>query len=273
MKLESLFPHSFKAIRESISPDVRKSVDLSIPSMPMVEACRADDFDFFTPFIAAGDLTVEQMQHACQRYYLGKTKSGQPVFWMIDDMLTPLDAHIGSVAWMSSLLKAREPLIDSWCVTHCLFGLHLLAESCFCPAEIKEIKESASGTGCAQKSEAEISAISAISAGLTKNICIVESEISAVILSEFFPEYLWMAYATTAHLRPELFAPLKGHKVVLFPRTDPTLSNYLFFKDLAALVRQEYEIDISVDDTLEKRATPEQKERCIDLVDFLFSHG
>ena len=275
MKLESLFPHSFKAIRESISPDVRKSVDLSIPSMPMVEACRADDFDFFTPFIAAGDLSVEQMRHACQRYYLGKTKSGQPVFWMIDGMLTPLDAHIGSSdssVWMSSLLKAREPLIDSWCVTHCLFGLHLLAESCFCPAEIKEIKESASGTGCAQKSEAEISAISAISAGLTKNICIVESERSAVILSEFFPEYLWMAYATTAHLRPELFAPLQGQRVVLFPRTDPTLSTFLFFKDLATIVRQQYEIDITVDDTLEKRATPEQKERYIDLVDFLFSH-
>ena len=100
----------------------------------------------------------------------------------------------------------------------------------------------------------------------------MESERSAVILSEFFPEYLWMAYATTAHLRPELFAPLQGQRVVLFPRTDPTLSTFLFFKDLATIVRQQYEIDITVDDTLEKRATPEQKERYIDLVDFLFSH-
>ena len=53
-------------------------------------------------------------------------------------------------------------------------------------------------------------------------------------------------------------------------RTDPTLSTYLFFKDLAALVRQRYGLDITVDDTLEKRATPDQKSRCIDLVDFLF---
>ena len=123
MKINELFPHSFKAIRKAIAPDVRKSVDLSIPSMPMVETCRADDFDFFAPFIADGNLTVEQMQHACQRYYLGKTKSGQPIFWMIDDMLTPLDAHIGSSdssVWMSSLLKTREPLIASWHVTHCL---------------------------------------------------------------------------------------------------------------------------------------------------------
>ena len=98
----------------------------------------------------------------------------------------------------------------------------------------------------------------------------VESEKSAVILSELLPEYVWMAYATTAHLSPELFAPLQGHKVILFPRTDPTLSTYLFFKDLAALVHQRYGLDITVDSTLEKRATPDQKSRCIDLVDFLF---
>ena len=233
MKIGDLFQHTFTAIRETISPDVRKSVELSIPSMSMVEICRADDFDFFASSIAAGDLTVGQMRHACQRYYLGKTKSGQPVFWMIDDMLTPLDAHIGTSTWMSTLLKAREPLIASWRVTHCLFGLHHLGVA---------------GGG----------------------VCVVESEASAVILSELLPEYVWMAYATTAHLSPELFAPLQGHKVILFPRTDPTLSTYLFFKDLAALVRQRYNLDITVDSTLENRATPSQKDRCIDLVDFLF---
>ena len=261
MRFEEVFCNTFKAIRKTISPDVRKSVDFSIPSMPMVKACRTDDFDFFAPFIAAGDLTVKQMQHACQRYYLGKTRSGLPVFWMVDDMLTPLDAHIGNSAWLSALLKSREPLIASWQVTHCLFGLHLL-----CHTEITEITETLS----VPKS---LSVRSVKSVCHKKTVCVVESERSAVILSELFPEYVWMAYATTAHLRPELFAPLLGHKVVLFPRTDPTLSNFLFFKDLAAIVRQEYEIDISVDDTLEKRATPEQKERCIDLVDFIFSHG
>ena len=236
MMIGDLFQHSFKAIRKAIAPDVRKSVDLSIPSMPMVEACRADDFDFFTPFITAGNLTIEQMQHACQRYYLGKTKSGQPIFWMIDDMLTPLDAHIGfsdSSVWMSSLLKTREPLIASWLVTHCLFGLHLLREA----------------------------------GGI---VCIVEREETAVILSEIFPKYVWMAYATTAHLTPELFAPLQGHNVILFPRTDPTLSTYLFFEDLTALVRRRYDLDITVDSTLEDHASPSQKDRCIDLLDFIF---
>ena len=293
MRFEEVFCNTFKAIRKTISPDVRKSVDFSIPSMPMVEACRADDFDFFAPFIAAGDLTVKQMQHACQRYYLGKTRSGLPVFWMMDDMLTPLDAHIGNSAWLSALLKAREPLIASWQVTHCLFGLHLFAESCFCHTDITDntdnfintdscVPSVASGKAesmdykdyAAKAAQAQKKSVKSVqSVCPNKTVCVVESERSAVILSELFPEYVWMAYVTTAHLRPELFAPLLGHKVVLFPRTDPTLSNFLFFKDLAAIVRQEYEIDISVDDTLEKRATSEQKERCIDLVDFLFSHG
>jgi len=264
MKIEEVFCNTFKAIRETISPDVRKSVELSIPSMTMVEACRADDFDFFAPFIAAGKLTVEQMRHACQRYYLGKTKSGQPIFWMIDDMLTPIDAHIGSSAWMSTLLKAREPLIASWQVTHCLFGLHLLG-----PAEMKEIKESAVGTGCAQMSKANISAISFISAGQLKTVCVVESEASAVILSELFPEYLWMATGYLANLNEMVFLPLKGHHVVCFPATDPTGDTYLLWLSVATKARK-YGLDITVSRFLEDQATPEQKEQEIDLVDFLF---
>ena len=232
MKIEEVFCNTFKAIRETISPDVRKSVELSIPSMTMVEACRADDFDFFAPFIAAGKLTVEQMRHACQRYYLGKTKSGQPIFWMIDDMLMPHDAHIGSSAWMSTLLKAREPLIASWQVTHCLFGLHLLR---------------AGGGG----------------------VAVVESVRSCVVLSELFPEYLWMATGYLANLNEMVFLPLKGHHVVCFPATDPTGDTYLLWLSVATEAKK-YDLDITVSRFLEDQASPEQKEREIDLVDFLF---
>ena len=266
MKIEFLFQNTFKALRKTISPDVRKSVDLSIPSMPMVEACRADDFDFFAPFIAAGNLTVRQMWHACQRYFLGKTKSGQPIFWMIDDMLTPLDAHIGSSVWMSSLLKTREPLIASWQVTHCLFGLHLL-----CHTEITETTEILS----VPKALSEIpvcdkkSVESVRSVCHKKTVCVVESEKSAVLLSELFPEYLWMATGYLANLNERLFLPLKGHHVVCYPATDPTGDTYLLWLSVASEARK-YGIDITVSRFLEDRATPYQKSRCIDLVDFLF---
>ena len=248
MKWDEVFCNTYKALGSKIGLDVRMVEDylmctpldpedprystaFILPSMKMVEACRANDFDFFQPFIASGRLTVEQMHHAAECYHLGKTKSGQPIFWMIDDMLDPLDAHIGN-GWISTLLKKREPLIASWQPTHCLFGLHLLSER-------------------------------------PETVAIVESEASAVVLSELFPETIWMAYATTPHLSPDLFAPLEGCTVTLYPRTDPTLSTFLFFEELADQTRRQYNLDITVDTTLEDHATASQKERCIDILEFL----
>ena len=101
------------------------------------------------------------------------------------------------------------------------------------------------------------------------SIAILESEASAVVLSELFPECIWMAYATTLHLSPDLFAPLEGRTVTLYPRTDPTLSTYLFFEELVDVTRRQYDIDLTVDSTLEDHATNDQKERCIDILDFI----
>lgn len=211
--------------------DPRYSTDFIFPSMRMVEACRADDYDFFYPFLSSGRLTAEQMNYAAERYHLGKTKSGQPLFWMIDEMLDPLDAHIGSGGWISTLLKVREPLIRYWRPTHCLFGLHLLSED--------------------------------------KPICIVESEQSAVVLSELFPDYLWMAYAVLPFLNTALFAPLQGRTVTIYPRANTDISYYLSFEEFAETVSHSYNIHITVDPILENHTTEEQKSRCIDLVDFL----
>lgn len=232
MKFQEVFCNSFKAIREQLHAEVKQQVDFILPSMPMVNACRADEFDFFKPLLDSGDLTVDQMHHATARYFLGKSKSGSPMFWMIDEMFQPHDAHIDD-NWISYYLKQREPLLDSWQVTHCLFGQHLLCVT-------------------------------------NKPVCVVESEQSAVILSEILPESIWMAYATLSNLTPELFAPLQGRTVTIYPRTDPSMSTYLFFCDYAELVRRSYPtIDLSIDQTLEDKATDEQKQRCIDLLGFL----
>ena len=231
---ELLSRTSLKAIGRRID---RHQTEFLLPSMEMVEVCRADDFDFFQPFIDAGKLTVEQMHHAAARYHLGKTKSGLPMFWMIDDTLDPLDAHIGNDTWLFQLLKKREPLLEDWPIYHCLFGLHLLCQP----------------------------------AASNLPIAIVESEASAVVLSELFPESLWMAYATEPHLQMDLFQPLEGRTVTIYPRTDPYMSNYLFFDELAASVRRQYpSINISVSPILEDNATDDQKSRCIDLLDFIF---
>ena len=231
MKLEEVFRYTFKALRREIGPS-RFDPDLVMPSMKMIDACRADDFSFFQPFIAAGRLTIGNMHHACSRYYMGKTKSGIPIYWMVDEMLQPLDAHIGDT-WISYMLKQREPLLEYWRPKHCLFGLHLIYQH-------------------------------------KLPIAIVEQESSAVILSELFPDNIWLAYATTMHLQPDLLAPLDGRDVTIYPRTDPAMNNYMFFLDYRDIIRRLYPgINLRIDTTLENHTTAEQKERCVDLLEFL----
>ena len=219
-------------LAEEARIETKRKFDFTMPSMPMVEACRADELDFFQPLIESGTLTEEQMHRAAERYYLGKTHSGKTMFWMIDDMMQPLDAHIGDT-WISKLLKKREPLLEYWPVEHCLFGEHLVSGARDYP------------------------------------VGIVESEASAVILSEIFPESIWLAYVYTANLTPRLMQPLQGRNVTIYPRTDPTMSNYVFFLDYTMLVRKHYDINLRIDSTLEYNATTEQKEQCIDIVDFI----
>ena len=244
--------------------------NFTMPSMPMVEACRADDFEFFQPFIQSGMLTADQMHRAAERYYLGKTRSGKTMFWMIDDMMQPLDARIGDI-WVSQLLKKREPLLEYWPVKHCLFGLHLASgvrgyDGAGEPPCTPLLPGGARPKGAlATEGTQEW----ARGGGDKTHVSIVQSESSAVILSELFPECLWMAYSTTAHLVPELMAPLQGRHVTIYPRTDPTMSTYVFFLEYAEHVRKHYDINLRIDSTLEHNATPEQKERCIDLLEFL----
>ena len=234
MKWNELFCNTFKALEKSIDHEaIKKQVDFTLPSMPMVEACRANDFDFFQPLIDSGDLTVDQMHHAAERYHLGKSKSGRPIFWMIDEMQEVLDAHICD-SWVSESLKKREPMLKYWQVKHCLFGLHLISQGAEMP------------------------------------VSIVESEASAVVLSELLPEFLWMSYCDNSDLTVDLLEPLQGYSVTIYPRTDLTMSNYLFFLEYANTVRQTYpSIHLTVDDTLEENATAEQKSHCIDLLDFI----
>ena len=260
MKWNEVFCNTFKALKPQTS-DIRRQVDFILPSMPMVEACRADDFDFFESFIAAGKLTIEQMHHAARRYYLGKSKSGKAIFWMIDDMFQPLDAHIGST-WISCLLKAREPLLDSWQVQHCLFGLHLL-----CHTDHTDLTDYNLQANMSQRLSRSVRSVRSVCD--YKSISVVESEASAVVLSELFPESIWLAYATTSHLVPDLFAPLEGQTVTIYPRTDPTQSTFLFFEDLVDQTLRHYDLDLHVDTTLEDHATEDQKERCIDILDFI----
>lgn len=230
MRFEELFSHSFRHLRASFQTTEQLL-------QPMVGRMLSTDSRFCQEAVAAGLISQEGMRRAAQRYLLGRSRSNETVFWMIDDRQWVRDGMVGD-SWASVLLKERGLIDRQWCPQHCLFGLHLISHT-----DLTDLTE-------------------------IQKICVVESVRSCVVLSERFPKYLWMATGYLANLNERLFLPLKGHHVVCFPATDPTGDTYLLWLSVAKEARK-YGIDISVSRLLEDRASMEQKEQGIDLVGYL----
>ena len=200
-----------------------------------------EDSDFCQEVVGKGWLTREQMAHAAERYRLGKSKSGRCIFWMIDEMGIVRDGHIGD-SWASLMLKAREPkLLSRWHASHCLYGLHLLTQ------EGQDMEN-----------------------GDMMPVAIVEKESSAVILSEVFPECIWLATVYPMNFNVHSFEALQGHNVTLYPTTDETMDNYFGWLELADQARRAYGMKVTVQDVLEQYATAEQKATGGDLLNYIF---
>ena len=107
---------------------------------------------------------------------------------------------------------------------------------------------------------------------ISKSVCIVDDERTAVILSELFPECLWMAAMYPLNMNVRQLEPLRGRHVVLYPHTDSTMSHYVCWLEIAETARQRLHMDVTCNRLLEDYATEEQKGREIDLVGFLTEH-
>ena len=218
--------------------------------------CLSIRSQFCEAVVAAGYLSWEQMVSAACRYRLGASKQGGVIFWQIDQeervrdgkvMYYRPDCHRDKdkdhhPTWVSALLRRRDPFPNSPHETsHCFFGAHLLTQRSVCDK---------------------------------KTVCVVEAEKTAVILSERYPEYVWLAAGGLGEVQVDKFRPLRGHKVIMFPDTDPEGIAYKRWYEAAQLVMQqpfwENSPPIRVSPILEQHASAEQKARKIDLVDFLF---
>lgn len=207
--------------------------------------------DFCRAVVSAGYLTWQQMLDAVCRYRLGATLQGHVIFWQIDCeericdgkiMCYNPDCHRSkdksqAPTWVSALLAKRHGGKNDGDITrHCLFGLHLLKR--------EELP-----------------------------VAVVEAEKTAVILSAYYPQYVWLATGGLYEVQPEKFRPLKGRRVILFPDTDPDGKAFNYWYQAAeAVMAQPYWEDsppIRVSALLEQHATPEQKGRKIDLVEFI----
>lgn len=246
MKLNEVFCHTFKAIRKRL---YEKSFELYHPQS-WVNSSLSIESQFCRAVVNSGYLTFEQLLNAAYRYRLGASKNGGVIFWQIDHegrihdgkiMYYLPDCHRNkkhNPTWVSHLLAKREGQTQGqYTTSHCLFGLHQIY-----------------GEGL--------------------NVAIVEAEKTAVILSEHYPQYIWLAAGGLGELQVNKFRPLRGRKVVLFPDTDPDGKTFASWHQRAQEVMAEpfWEDSppIRVSPVLELHATPEQKQRKIDLIDFLY---
>ena len=258
-KLEDILSPSFGSMRRQIRTARRH------PTEMLWRRCLSIGSTFCESVVDAGLLSWEQMVSSACRYCLGATKNRGVIYWQIDQegrmhdgkvMYYGPDCHRlkdCNPTWISALLAIREHRPkDAYTTSHCFFGLHLLMD------DGRRLMDDGRWLMC-------------------DVVAVVEAEKSAVILSEIYPQYIWLAAGGLGEVQADKFRPLRGHRVVLFPDTDSDGKAFDHWFKAADEVMQspfwEESPPIRVSAFLEQHASEDQKRRKIDLVDFLKESG
>ena len=239
--------------RQPGASELRQSVQ-PLPAGALVRSPMEQPFrpsPFTTALVATRILTETQMMEAARRYRLGATRDGGVIFWMMDDRCRVLDGkimfylpdchrdHSRHPSSVSSRLIRLGKLPADYCASRCLFGLHLLSGL---PPEADTV------------------------------VAVVESEKTAIICSQLM-DGIWLATGGLSNLTPESLLPLKGRRIILFPDTDADGSTYRRWLRTAEEASRLLGHPVTVSDLLERIATPEQKQRKIDIADLFTSNN
>ena len=137
------------------------------------------------------NLSPKQIQRVYEDYLIGATQKGDVIFWQIDDHGQVHGGHImhyrfdghrdGFQGWTHVPLIRVGLLPPDWQLYQCLFGEHLLS----------------------RRPDAQV--------------CLVESEKTAIVMAAHQPDYLWLATAGSSGLQPEKVECLRGRRVTVFP--------------------------------------------------------
>ena len=274
MKMEEIYSHTFRAIRKELGLDRPRD------ERPLWQRCLSTESVFCRALVSNGYLSEEQMQRAAQRYRLGRSRDGGVIFWQIDEHEVLHDGkimyyrpdchrdHDHKPTWTSFLLRKAGQLPDDWRPEHCLFGLHLLTQSQF--KGHTDFTDLTDNSSTPISGDSKKSVKSERSVCDNKTICVVESEKTAVMMSELRPDCLWLATGGKTELNVARLKPLQGHRVILFPDTDTDGSTYREWYELALAAGDVYGQPFTVSAILEQHATPSQKQRKIDIADYFF---
>jgi len=189
----------------------------------------------------------EMAEHTSRLYNIGtgnKDVSRWPIYWQVDhegkvrsgklikyDEITGKRIKVGySYDWIHSRLIKAGKLPDDktrWSLDQCLFGLHLIRDD------------------------------------KSKPVAIVEGEKTALIASQYLPQFIWLSTGQLNGLNDKKLMPLRGRTVVLFPDKGA----YSQWKDKAD--EFSYLMPMKVSDLLEVKAPDEHDG--YDLADYLIS--
>jgi hypothetical protein len=97
----------------------------------------------------------------------------------------------------------------------------------------------------------------------TKPVAIVESEKTAIIASQYLPQFIWVAVGSLSNLNAEKCSILKGRIVILFPDLNGFDKWSSKAKELSQLAI------FTVSDLLERKTTEAEKKQGFDLADYL----
>lgn len=185
-------------INEIKSVPVYKEIPMSLHSSELhhriiVDYNNQPFNDHLTSFLIK-NFSLKEVQRATQDYYLTGTNyfwNNATIFWQIDVnhkvragkiMLYNIDdgKRVKSpYNHINWLHKALKEL--DFNLTQCLFGLHLLSEN------------------------------------YSKDVAIVESEKTAILMSIFLPNFIWLATGSRSNFKHELLVPLKKKRCYAFP--------------------------------------------------------
>lgn len=166
----------------------------------------------------------DEVKAVILKYLIGTSKlwNGATVFWQIDNQQNIRHGKImlynpdtgkrakneNGKAYINSVRSTLK--LKDFNLKQCLFGLHLINET------------------------------------ETRTVAIVEGEKTAVIMSLFKPEFVWLATGSKQGFKYEMLKPLKKYKIVAFPDK----SEYVDWQD-KAIGLKDFGFDISVSKYLE----------------------
>ena len=139
--------------------------------------------------------TTDEIQNVIMKYLIGTSKhwSGATVFWQIDNnekvrhgkvmLFNPETGKRKKKQDGKSYISSVRSVLNlqNFNINQCLFGLHLINES------------------------------------NQTTIAVVESEKTAVLMSVFKPQYIWVATGMKGGFKYENLKPIKDYKIIAFP--------------------------------------------------------